>query len=43
MVELVYKFDDKSTASVRKGESTAQVSNSNLFFVVINGTPALIT
>ena len=25
MVELVYKFDEKSTASVRKGKSTAKV------------------
>ena len=25
MVELVYKFDEKSTASVYKGESTAKV------------------
>ena len=25
VVELVYKFDEKSTASVRKGKSTAKV------------------
>ena len=36
MVELVYKFDDKSTASVRKGESTAQVSFKPLFWVNVH-------
>ena len=25
MIELVYKFDENSTASVRKGKSTAKV------------------
>ena len=39
MVELVYKFDEKSTTYVRKSESTAKLSF-KLFFVIyicING------
>ena len=46
VVDLVYNFDEKSTVSVRKGESTAKVPfklirESHIY--IYGWTPALIT